>query len=60
MHQMTEVTAVGRPKKQGMHLAFIPLSLTFENIRYSVDMPKVIMLYNFIIHVNCMYIDRKN
>jgi hypothetical protein len=41
---MTEVTAVGRPKKQGMHLPFMPLSLTFENIRYSVDMPKVTML----------------
>ncbi|GLT73000.1 hypothetical protein SLA2020_448900 [Shorea laevis] len=37
-----EVTAVGRPKKKGMHLPFMPLSLTFENIRYSVDMPKAI------------------
>jgi ABC-type multidrug transport system ATPase subunit len=35
------------------------MALTFENIRYSFDMPKVVMLYNFMIHVNCMYIDRK-
>ena len=27
--------------KRGMILPFVPLSLTFDNIRYSVDMPQV-------------------
>lgn len=30
------------PVKRGMVLPFLPLALTFENIRYSVDMPPVI------------------
>lgn len=29
-------------KRNGMVLPFKPLSITFENIRFSVDMPKVI------------------
>ncbi|CAN6330866.1 unnamed protein product, partial [Urochloa humidicola] len=28
------------PTKRGMVLSFVPLSLTFDNIRYSVDMPQ--------------------
>ncbi|XP_072970521.1 ABC transporter G family member 36-like [Typha angustifolia] len=28
------------PSKKGMVLPFVPLSLTFENVRYSVDMPQ--------------------
>jgi hypothetical protein len=31
-----------RPMGRGMVLPFIPLSLVFDNIRYSVDMPLVI------------------
>ena len=27
--------------KRGMILPFVPLSLTFDNIKYSVDMPQV-------------------
>lgn len=30
------------PMQRGMVLPFLPLSLTFDNIRYSVDMPLVI------------------
>jgi hypothetical protein len=29
------------PMKRGMVLSFAPLSLTFDNIRYFVDMPQV-------------------
>ena len=29
------------PTQRGMVLPFVPLSLTFDNIRYSVDMPPV-------------------
>lgn len=28
-------------KKRGMVLPFIPLSITFLNVRYSVDIPRV-------------------
>lgn len=28
-------------KERGMVLPFVPLSLTFDEIRYSVDMPQV-------------------
>ncbi|KAF8400719.1 hypothetical protein HHK36_014019 [Tetracentron sinense] len=31
---------VGNKKKKEMHLPFSPLSITFDNIRYSVDMPQ--------------------
>ncbi|OAY63325.1 ABC transporter G family member 36 [Ananas comosus] len=33
-------TTASSPIKKGMVLPFVPLSLTFENIRYSVDMPQ--------------------
>jgi len=29
------------PAQKGMVLPFLPLSLTFDDIRYSVDMPQV-------------------
>jgi hypothetical protein len=29
------------PVNKGMVLLFVPLSITFEDIRYSVDMPEV-------------------
>lgn len=35
-----EITGVDTRKK-GMALPFTPLSITFNNIRYSVDMPQV-------------------
>lgn len=31
----------GNRKKRGMVLPFLPLSLTFGDIKYSVDMPQV-------------------
>ena len=34
-------TVNSRPVKKGMVLPFVPLSITFEDIRYSVDMPEV-------------------
>lgn len=33
-------------KKKGMILPFEPYSLTFDDIKYSVDMPKVITLHS--------------
>lgn len=33
-------------KKKGMVLPFAPLSLTFNDIVYSVDMPSVHLLFN--------------
>jgi hypothetical protein len=38
----TVVSEDTRPVGRGMVLPFIPLSLVFDNIRYSVDMPPVI------------------
>lgn len=35
---------VDRDKNQKMLLPFTPLSLTFENVKYSVDIPKVIIV----------------
>ncbi|EEC84379.1 hypothetical protein OsI_30931 [Oryza sativa Indica Group] len=35
-------TVNSSPGKKGMVLPFVPLSITFEDIRYSVDMPEVI------------------
>jgi len=38
----TEVeTAPDQNKKKGMVLPFAPLSITFDNVKYSVDMPQV-------------------
>jgi hypothetical protein len=34
-------TVNSSPGKKGMVLPFVPLSITFEDIRYSVDMPEV-------------------
>ena len=51
MHEMTGVNA-DRQREHGTLLPFTPLSLTFENIKYSVTMPKVIMIYCFMIHVS--------
>jgi hypothetical protein len=34
-------TVNSSPVNKGMVLPFVPLSITFEDIRYSVDMPKV-------------------
>ena len=34
-------TVNSRPVNKGMVLPFVPLSITFEDIRYSVDMPEV-------------------
>lgn len=42
---MTDSPAVGRLQDRGMIFPFKPLCLTFDKIRYSVDMPKVIMIY---------------
>jgi hypothetical protein len=36
------VEADSSPTRRGMVLPFLPLSLVFDNIRYSVDMPPVI------------------
>jgi hypothetical protein len=38
------------PTKRGMILPFVPLSLTFDNIRYSVDMPQVKYRKLFLLH----------
>nr|CAD1823989.1 unnamed protein product [Ananas comosus var. bracteatus] len=38
-NSMNEVAGAS-PSKKGMVLPFVPLSLTFENVRYSVDMPQ--------------------
>ncbi|PKA63442.1 putative pleiotropic drug resistance protein 2 [Apostasia shenzhenica] len=35
-----EATTESKPNKKGMVLPFTPLSMTFDNIRYSVDMPE--------------------
>lgn len=35
------ITEADKRKKRGMVLPFVPLSLTFDEIRYSVDMPQV-------------------
>lgn len=34
-------TVNSSPVNKGMVLPFVPLSITFEDIRYSVDMPEV-------------------
>lgn len=39
--QSNELQAIGG--KKGMILPFLPLSIAFDNIRYSVDMPQVIL-----------------
>ena len=52
MYEITEANAVDRHEGHGMPLPFTSISLTFEDIRYSVTMPKVIMLYCFMIHVS--------
>lgn len=45
--QMTEAIDVGKYRKEkGMLLPFTPLTVTFENIRYSVDMPQVTIVYS--------------
>jgi hypothetical protein len=36
-----QATANSSPTNKGMVLPFVPLSMTFEDIRYSVDMPEV-------------------
>jgi hypothetical protein len=33
-------------KKRGMILPFTPLTITFDNIKYSVDMPQVSNIYH--------------
>ena len=42
-HQSTGINtdADSTLTEKGMILPFVPLSLTFDNIRYSVDMPQV-------------------
>lgn len=45
LHEMTDFTGVERHMDKGMIFPFKQLCITFENIRYSVDMPKVIMIY---------------
>ena len=37
----TEATNADLSRKKGMILPFEPLSITFDNIKYSVDMPQV-------------------
>lgn len=39
--EMTEAGDVGKYQEKGMLLPFRPLTIAFENIRYSVDMPQV-------------------
>ena len=36
-----EIRAAGSVRQRGMVLPFAPLSITFDDIRYSVDMPQV-------------------
>lgn len=38
------ISEVDQNKKRGMVLPFEPHSITFDDIRYAVDMPQVIML----------------
>ena len=59
VYEITEANAVDRHEGRGMPLPFAPISLTFEDIRYSVTMPKVIMLYRFMIHVSHTLIEKK-
>ena len=40
--------------KRGMILPFVPLSLTFDDIRYSVDMPQVKYKDLFLLHCQQM------
>ncbi|XP_058112242.1 pleiotropic drug resistance protein 1-like isoform X3 [Magnolia sinica] len=40
MSLQAEVASAGQSKKKGMVLPFAPLSIAFDNIRYSVDMPQ--------------------
>lgn len=35
------ITEADKKTKRGMVLPFVPLSLTFDEIRYAVDMPQV-------------------
>lgn len=42
---MTDTSGVEKLLDKGMIFPFKPLCITFENIRYSVDMPKVIMIF---------------
>lgn len=50
---MTSVTNAGGTitgadtRERGMALPFTPLSITFDNIRYSVDMPQVSIIKKF-------------
>jgi hypothetical protein len=37
----SEIADNSQPTQRGMVLPFAPLSLTFDNIKYSVDMPQV-------------------
>jgi hypothetical protein len=39
--KLASVDANSMPSQRGMVLPFVPLSLTFGNIRYSVDIPQV-------------------
>lgn len=41
------------PMQRGMVLPFLPLSLTFDNIRYSVDMPPVIDKKMLLLQYHC-------
>lgn len=45
-------------KKKGMILPFQPLSMTFHNVNYFVDMPKVIttVLYTYIYMLGTEYL----
>lgn len=41
-HISRQVDIEVNENKKGMVLPFAPLSITFDNVRYSVDMPKVV------------------
>lgn len=48
MSMETEANTEDNPnRRRGMVLPFEPLSITFDNIRYSVDMPQVDSNFNY-------------
>ncbi|RLM55353.1 ABC-2 type transporter [Panicum miliaceum] len=42
--KLASVDANSMPSQRGMVLPFVPLSLTFDSIRYSVDIPQLLLL----------------
>lgn len=49
MRRTTEISNDNEPranKKKGMVLPFAPLSITFENVKYSVEMPQVYLSFH--------------